>query len=356
MGELSLYNNQFDFEHLIEYNVPSDSDVDEWFDDNFHFNENQTTYWFSINPICDEEWSSFPLKLVSFLNLNTSCPLGNPCYEDQSGNAYEQNCAPRLLGDGKCDLLCRPCALDNGDCLQLCFASELTNCSLSLISNDVCDDECNNIYCASDPEANAIVPDNGNCESVITNSTVNEEECLYSSWNSDYLDPNVLAMYPDFPVSNTSYSSCSPTAIGDGRCEDLCNTEECLFDGGDCDSGAGCGELSDCYYIYNQAWLVFFTEIYEMKWSEFCDNIYNVFVFGLKYDPDEAEPFEFWDEPPRNCSTMTSLVDFNRDSWINFREFTVVTQYLYGRRGGFVFSLNCSDCIQADNYNFVHMD
>ena len=57
---------------------------------------------------------------------------------------------PRQFGDGRCDTYCNNprCKYDGGDCVQLCFADEYTNCSYDLFTNDVCDEGCNNEYCS----------------------------------------------------------------------------------------------------------------------------------------------------------------------------------------------------------------
>lgn len=35
-----------------------------------------------------------------------------------------------------------------GDCIQLCFAEELANCSWGKLNNDKCDEGCDNNYCS----------------------------------------------------------------------------------------------------------------------------------------------------------------------------------------------------------------
>merc|ERR1719361_3057730 len=129
-------------------NATNQSQIDQWFDEHFSFNDTKTTYWFSLNPICDEDWSSFPLELVSFLNLNNSCPLGTTC-DSINANGYDLACPPRQHGDGKCDTECLnpACSSDNGDCMMLCFSPELANCSLAKIDNNQCDKGCENVYC-----------------------------------------------------------------------------------------------------------------------------------------------------------------------------------------------------------------
>ena len=55
----------------------------------------------------------------------------------------------RKLGNGKCNEYCitRGCFYDAGDCAQLCFANELTNCTYDKFTNDECDQGCDNEYC-----------------------------------------------------------------------------------------------------------------------------------------------------------------------------------------------------------------
>ena len=89
--ELSLYHLNITHHALLEYN-----DVNEVAT---NYRSEQTKYWFSLNPICDENQSAFSSDLTSFLSLNDSCTPGY-------GLGYERVCPMRLVGDGLCQYEC----------------------------------------------------------------------------------------------------------------------------------------------------------------------------------------------------------------------------------------------------------
>ena len=151
--ELSLFNANIDYLSLLAFNIPdgmvtNDTEaIHEWFADHFHPNSlEDTTFWMSLNAICYEDDDVFPLKLREFVRATCT---GNPC-ADERGDVEAQFCTPRQLGDGKCHERCQHngCYWDYGDCAQLCFAEQLTNCSFAKFSNDRCDEGCNNKYCS----------------------------------------------------------------------------------------------------------------------------------------------------------------------------------------------------------------
>ena len=101
--------------------------------------------------------------------------------------------------------------MDNGDCVQLCFAEELTNCSYEKLFNGKCDKGCDNNYCSRYTlNSNFYAPitlerwdglyqsDDFQCKQKnVTSSKLDEfdyninETCADSSIYSPYIDPNI---------------------------------------------------------------------------------------------------------------------------------------------------------------------
>ena len=144
---------------------------------------------------------------------------------------------PWRLGDGICNAEeCNSADFkyDEGDCLLLCFAEELTDCTLDKLMNDRCDPECSNKYCViydeldhyaqSDDELlklmrtetrngtvfaadNMMCPWNG---SLISSESTEYPPCNGSVTGSIYVDPN---------VPEDAYSLCQESWIGDEFCD-----------------------------------------------------------------------------------------------------------------------------------------
>merc|ERR1719242_891799 len=184
----------------------------------------------------------------------------------------------------------------------------------------------------------------------VNDDTLDEGACWYSSSSSTYLDPNVIAMYPQILWNE----GC--IIRGGDACNDLCYTEECGFDSG-CDANTACLKNSDCGIVYYNAWLLLAGSVYEMSHDEICATKWDMVMFALQYDPETHDPnYEhsmYW-EPPRTCEETLSVVDYNEDLYMNFREFVSAALYLYGVLGSAVFSMNCSSCVGMDYYNPVH--
>ena len=105
--------------------------------------------------------------------------------------------------------------------MQLCLAEELSNCTLDLYSNDVCDPECDTIYCMryiygtetfSNPAT--LTRDNGtlyaadayHCEYIVT-------EDAYPRCNESTASESI---YIDRNVPQDKYKLCQLNWIGDG--------------------------------------------------------------------------------------------------------------------------------------------
>ena len=78
-----------------------------------------------------------------------------------------------------------------GDCAQLCFAEELTNCTYDKFYNDKCDKGCDNEYCSwylwGSNFKTPFETDNDQCQA--QNNTIISSSCAESSINSPYVDP-----------------------------------------------------------------------------------------------------------------------------------------------------------------------
>ena len=72
--------------------------VKQWFDDNFKFDANQTQFWISAHPICDENVTDLPVVLQSFLDI--------ACLRDYECEGIGRFCSPRVRGDGVCNIQC----------------------------------------------------------------------------------------------------------------------------------------------------------------------------------------------------------------------------------------------------------
>ena len=145
------------------------------------------------------------------------------CEIDPYGKWVPLFCPANLYGDGKCDYSCNvyQCLYDPGDCTQLCFESEFSNCTFDLFSNKKCDQECNNEYCSgykwkSDFSAIHANP---------VYRTVNGIYGEYIADNQYFIkDPNNTELVSNLTCSqsieNNIYTECQYSWIGDGLCDD----------------------------------------------------------------------------------------------------------------------------------------
>eukprot|EP01084_Bolivina_argentea_P013130 24602_1 len=361
--ELSLYNGNIDYRSLLQYNIPNIQSndtlsINAWFDGNLQpQNKSYNDYWFSFNPICEENITSFPASLKHILS-SSNCH--HPCDVD---SLYDKFCIPRKVGDGRCDDQCQlmNCFHDYGDCVQLCFAHEITNCSFDKLTNNKCDKGCDNKYCSQymvgsdfkNPErkktednkyskALTLQSDMFTC---LTNNSANslwyssDVFCAESATKSPFIDPN---------VPNYSYYKCPDHWIGDGKCDDSCMTEQCSYDNGDCDQENACSENQEnenlCYTMY-QFWNAIVTQhtsSHKVSHSYGCSNLWPI---ALAIYP-EADNL--------TCSQVLTSTDYNKDQFLNFREFIVVAAIFSGADTEQWTQVNCSQCyadIGIEHYN-----
>ena len=112
-----------------------------------------------------------------------------------------------------------------------------------------------------------------------------------------------------------------------------------MDDDGDCAEGEGCGYV--CSLLYASWTFTVGSDVYAANHSYACSSIWD---FALNLVQEEND----W---TANCSHTLQTFDFNNDSFVNFREYTVVGGLIGGGALGKYLNLNCSDCIGEDNYN-----
>jgi len=240
------------------------------------------------------------------------------------------------------------------------LSDELTNCTVGAMSNNDCDDECDNAYCSyykpgdqfeyphvtwrkNDVNGNMtrFVGDGMRCpynesDSLFQLQGYNRTACLESSSMSPFIDPN---LGDDFR-NCTGNSDKELSDIGDGECDDVCRTPECLFDGGDCELGCVgdvCGSILTSWNFLAPS------NVYKMNKTDACTEIWPVVVvlFG------ETNRY-------KNCTQAMNEVDFNQDGYINFREYTALSYgYATPHSAGKdkAKQLNCSSCVGMEYYN-----
>eukprot|EP01083_Nonionella_stella_P054263 143307_1 len=280
---LSLFHNKISLSSLIEYNanqtIQNNTDIAiQWLQNTMQITPKMDELYLTSNPICDENVTWFPMEL----NISEACYT--PCRPRRAGTTrvIDQFCPSRLVADGKCDVICgtNDCYGDGGDCLQLCF-SPLTNCTYDLYTNDVCDEACNNDYCMEyyDEEYTRPKIQTHNSDNTIIYGPDNEE-CRMYNYSSNLTCEESNSSYNDQML----FSKCGSTWVGDGLCDDLCRTDECNQDGGDCEATGAC-TANICKYIYD-AWLLFVPDqTYNINVSYFCNKIYPNAIAMFGSDP-----------------------------------------------------------------------
>eukprot|EP01083_Nonionella_stella_P052304 138820_1 len=362
---LSLFKGDINYLDLLLYNLPhidpnDTGAVNDWFDANFDWNGNQTDYYLQFNSICEEVTDAFPNKWKQFIQSVAKCDYECTYFvldEGESRNSRIDNlfCLPSRLGDGRCDKFCNDprCAYDKGDCVQLCFAEEYTNCTWDLFTNNVCDAGCDNEYCQaykwkSDFVSRLTIERNNSeysadlhsCarlnDTYFGNITVNTCEGVQGS---SYLD--IDAYYVD---GKKYLIQCRLHYIGDGFCDDACRIEGCGYDEDDCSLGC----INDiCSQIYI-AWQFFVSaDTYLVSHTVVCEDWGPIAVelFGNEFNYTK----EF-------CYQLTIITDHNHDGYMNFREFGHFGYILIegNTRLSKPTQINCSTCVGMENYNVFH--
>eukprot|EP01083_Nonionella_stella_P094719 265838_1 len=357
--ELSLWHQSVAFEDVLSFNNitnTSKQSLEIYFERNFEWNED-ATYYLSLNPICDNQnRSELPTKLQTFLNRFDTCnyPCEKADHEDlliRGQNAYHEGlyryCPPNIIGDGKCDFSCNnpSCFVDFGDCQQLCFAEEFSNCTWDLLSNDKCDAECDNDYCRWDnwqysfEEGMFGKTDNGKCavEQDADNLNGTELQYIRQCWAS--VDENI---YTNETCGHLRWFHW----IGDGVCDDACRIEACFNDRGDCEKG--CQNIQD----------------------DTCAQIYNIWSYAPVLDSDVGDGIlarpdklcALWPlaaqvlklPPGANCTNLVRNAELNHDGRLNFREFVIMVLNYTGDPIEKVMQVNCSACVGVDEYNAMY--
>jgi len=343
----SLSRNYISFDSLLDSNLPSNinrSDTNavmEWLDEHFIFS-NETEYSLLLNPICYENVSWLSPKVTEF--LQSSCEF--PIYISALSLAETSLCTAYILGNGNCDIWCDEVSLlfDMGDCLQLCFADEISNCSLSKLANNQCDPGCDNRYCIGF-NAEAIIdeqldfsdvaamwvqerngtlyaPDSYECP---WNGSLSESEypfCSAASTESVFIDPN---------IAEKVQIECDPSWIGDALCDDACRVSECANDGGDCDMQCTHDFCSKSFQI----WTHWTGDEHHVNHTFGCNVVYPMVLLFFGLDDDVV-----------NCTEQMHSLDFNHDDMMNYREFVAFGLLAWNHFDLDTrhYQLNCSGC------------
>eukprot|EP01084_Bolivina_argentea_P266775 452639_1 len=321
LQDVSLWKAPFlTFENLLAFNNINDdtnASLEEYFDAHFAWNDD-ANYYFSLTPLCDDlSRIQYPTKLEEFLNkkianIDTTTTTCTETCAGRDGHGNDMYCPPYVLGDGKCDFGCNTnaCDFDHGDCNQLCFHSAFSDCTEELFLNDVCDEECNNIWCtyskhgSKSLDGNAFYADNDHCGSavLVTQNTTEQAE-----WAAKCYPSRSHNIY-------TTEFTCPWHWVADGYCDDACRTDECENDKGDCDSGC----VDDSCNLMLNAWTTVAgrNDVYLLSIEEICD-IWPALVI-------------FFDINPKiNCTGATERADKNNDEHINFREYMILANLIW---------------------------
>lgn len=129
-----------------------------------------------------------------------------------------------------------------------------------------------------------------------------------------------------------SDDACDAKWIGDGQCDDLCQTLECSHDGGDCE--LVCPGICMAVGI---GWMRFSPALDQWQWEHhgFC---------ATHWNNEIALAGEF--EGSDNCEGTLQSLDFNKDGSLNFREYVAfVSRISFGFEDSRALQINCSSCL-----------
>ena len=118
-----------------------------------------------------------------------------------------------------------------------------------------------------------------------------------------------------------------------------------MDDGGDCD-GQCSGVCESLFLTWNY---LFGYGVYAVNHSVACSLYWDDAVAMGNYEIAMSDKFTI-----NNCSDSLSVVDFNGDRVLNFREYIVIAlsfdSYSWAKHLGY----NCSACTGMENYNPYH--
>jgi len=236
---------------------------------------------------------------------------------------------------------------------QLCFAEELTDCTLEETlcvdvdcEEGVCevDDSCDGEYCTvyggSDYSGSGapFAFTDQYCEQRGLGSNESRYHCRFQN---EFMAP-----------SPTAEMGCNDLWIDDGAvCDDSCRADECSFDGDDCAEGTLCLPDSFCF---SHSWLyrTHFPSLSGESISTLCGEIV----------PGWPDLVELMAQKEQECTELFPRFDFNDDDHINFRESIPLVAFIAGnhrlswedkwyRKYN---QINCSECVGMEIYDFYH--
>lgn len=146
----------------------------------------------------------------------------------------------------------------NKNCFDLCLSS---GCTLELLTNTDCDQECNNNecgwdygscgYCAQDCFLEDLTTCKSSCmvpECLPSSFCASDESCdpgcTYDMVGNGICNEDCLTRNCNFDDSDCVYlqiaKNCYLSQLSDGICDDDCNNDEAFWDGWDCSCSPGC--------------------------------------------------------------------------------------------------------------------
>lgn len=217
-------------------------------------------YYSLGNGICETECNNYEcgwdLEDCGYCSSDcTTILLGNNICNYECNNnlcQYDNNdcgwCAEGCFIDNMSDTICQEecnnyeCNYDNYFCLNVCPDS----CPIQWIGDSYCDYICNIASCNYDDG-------DCDCDTGCTSNIFNEETCRYTNGVID--DPCATAKCNfKHNVCGWCDVGCFLENLGNGKCNETCNVENCYYDYGDCGCNSGCStRLLDGQFDYKGA-------------------------------------------------------------------------------------------------------
>lgn len=129
------------------------------------------------------------------------------------------------------------CQLWNEESLELPVDRCAENCTTGSVQDGICQPGCNVPDC--DYDGGDCIPRNTTASNS-TNTTMNSS-AVSPPASSNPEQSLSVSVSPPAAASDQCFHGCLSQWLGDGTCQDECNTSSCAFDNGDCiPAGAGC--------------------------------------------------------------------------------------------------------------------
>ena len=161
---------------------------------------------------------------------------------------------------------------------------------------------------------------------------------------SDEFHESVTHCNQSYSVVNEEKIFCNPHWVANGQCDQSCQWSSlCLYDENDCNDV--CVEDGDlCSLLYKEGWLLLVgSGRYHISHDEMC-RFWVAILLLLDFN-----------DPSYNCTEYMNLVDYNKDKYINFREFVPVGLTIYEHSDTIKTQykqINCSQCVGMEYYDY----